>query len=220
MKTTILAAILVAGMAIPTAAQTLNWSGLQENQKHIVQANVSWDYATTLGLAYGYRIETKLPTVLSAQFSLPMGENPLDDFKAKIGGQVRVAQKGKFQASVAVYGIYRQYTNDLVRLQNFGGEFTGVIGYYRPRWFVAAECGFDKAIVTRIRNSEAMKNLYAGVRDGWYVPTGGNFVFALQTGYSFNRVDIILKAGKTLDQHLRSTAMIPMTAQLGVNVRF
>lgn len=220
MKTPILAALLGVLMTIPTAAQTLNWSGMQENQKHMVSTNVSWDYAATLGLAYGYRLETKLPTVLSAQFSLPMGENALDDFKAKVGGQVRLAQKGRFQASFAVYGIYRQYTNDLVRLQNFGGEFTGVIGYYRARWFVAAECGFDKAIVTRIRNSEAMKNLYPGVRDGWYVPTGGNFVFGIQTGYSLRSVDITLRAGKILDQYLRSSATIPMTFQLGINARF
>lgn len=212
--------MLMVSIAIPAAAQTLNWSSLQQGQKHIVNGNISWDYAATLGLAYGHRLETKLPTVLSAQFSLPMGENVTDDFKGKLGGQVRVAQKEKFQASVAVYGLYRQYTNDLVRLQNFGGEFTGAIGYYRPRWFVAAECGFDKAIVTRIRNSEAMKSLYPGVRDGWYLPTGGNFVFGIQTGYSLRNVDIMLKAGKILDQYMRASATIPMTIQLGLNARF
>ena len=219
MKTNLLAVALLA-LAIPAAAQTLNWSGMQENQRHIINANVSWDYAASVGIGYGYRMETKVPTVLSAQFSLPAGENKIDDFKAKLGGQVRVVQRGKFQATLAMYGLYRQTTNHLVKLQNFGGEFTGVIGYYRPRWFVAAECGFDKAIVTRIRNSEAMKHIYPDVRDGWYVPTGGNFVFALQTGYSFRHADIIFKAGKIVDQNLRSTAMIPMTFQLGVNARF
>lgn len=220
MKTGILAAVLVAAMAIPSAAQTLNWSGMQENQRHIINANVSWDYAATVGLGYGYRMETRVPTILSAQFSLPAGEDLVDDFKAKVGGQVRVLQRGRFQASVAMYGLYRQTTNHLVKLQNFGGEFTGVIGYYRPRWFVAAECGFDKAIVTRIRNSEAMKRLYPDVRDGWYVPTGGNFVVALQTGYSLKSVDFILKAGKVIDQNLRSSATVPLTVQFGVNARF
>jgi hypothetical protein len=165
-------------------------------------------------------METRVPTVLSAQFSLPAGENLIDDFKAKVGGQVRVVQRGRFQASVAMFGLYRQTTNHLVKLQNFGGEFTGVIGYYRPRWFVAAECGFDKAIVTRIRNSEAMKHIYPDVRDGWYVPTGGNFVFALQAGYSLESVDFILKAGKVLDQNLRTSATVPLTVQFGVNARF
>jgi len=220
MKTGILAAILIAGLAFPTAAQTLNWSGMQEDQRHIINANVSWDYAATVGVGYGYRIETKVPTVFSAQISLPAGENVGDDFKAKLGGQVRVVQRGRFQATVAIFGLYRQTTNHLVKLQNFGGEFTGVIGYYRPRWFVAAECGFDKAIVTRIRNSEAMKHIYPGVRDGWYVPTGGNFVFALQAGYSFSSLDIVLKTGKTVDQNLNTSAMMPITFQLGVNARF
>lgn len=182
--------------------------------------NIGWDYAATLGIGYAYRMETKIPVLLNAQFSIPAGEEIADDLKAKLGAQVRVFRRGNFQASVAAYGIYRKLHSDLVTLQNFGSEFTGVAGYYRPKWFVAAEFGFDKAITTYAKHTDLMRQNYPAVRDGWFVPTGGNFILALQTGYSFKILDVNVKVGRVMDQYLKKSATVPLTFQLGVNVRF
>lgn len=218
----IIAAILVVAMADTTQAQTLNWSAIQESQQHLVNVNAGWDFAATIGLGYGYKLKTKMkmPVMLSAQVSAPTGNNLVDDFKSKLGGQVRVYKTGNFLATVHVYGIFRGYKSDLVKLQNFGSEFIGVFGYYKSKWFAAAEFGFDKAIATHIKNSELMKDNYPGVQDGWYVPTGGNFNFGIQGGYSIKTFDVTVKAGKTVDQRFQSTAMVPFYFQLGVNKRF
>lgn len=211
---------LLAFAGFTARAQAINWSSFAENQKHIANLSTSWDYAATLGLGYAYRMETKVPAVINAQFSLPAGENFLDDFKAKLGFQVRVFKAGNFQGTVSLFGIYRQFQSDLARFQNFGSEFSGTIGFYKSRWFVATEIGFDKAIVTRVKNSDQMRQNYPGVRDGWYVPTGGNFMFTLQAGYSFKIFDLYVKVGKVIDQNLKSSATVPLTGQLGINVRF
>lgn len=219
MKNFICIAMLVCAANV-AGAQAINWKSFAENQKHMANLSTSWDYAATLGAGYAYRMETKLPAVLNAQFSLPAGNDLADDFKAKLGFQVRVFQAGNFQGTVSLFGIYRQFQSDLAKFQNFGSEFTGTIGFYKARWFVATEFGFDKAIVTRVKNSDQMRQNYPGVRDGWYVPTGGNFMFMLQTGYSFKVFDLYVKVGKIIDQNLRSSATVPLTGQLGINVRF
>lgn len=203
------------------SAQTLNWSAIQKEQKHIINVNIGWDYATSLGVGYAYQLKSKMPMILGAQFSIPAGSNLTDDFKAKIGGQVRVVKSGNFLATVMAYGIYRQYEHvNVVRFQNFGSEFRGVAGYYKEKWFVAGEFGFDKAIVTYIKNLDAIEQFYPAIREGWYVPTGGNFQYGIQSGYSLKNIDVNVRGGKMVDQYFKSTARIPFYFQLGINVKF
>jgi hypothetical protein len=217
----ILAGLLVAMfIGVQAQAQTLNWSGLRDNDRHIINANVQWDYAASIGVGYTHRLNLTLPTALSAQFSLPAGKNTLDDFKSKVGIQTRVFQLGGFMVTAGAAGIFRKMESDYVTLKNFGGEFTAIAGYYTPRWFVAGEAAFDKAITTKVRNSETLRKLYPSIQDGWYVPTGGNFSYGIQTGYSFKSVDLYLKVGRIVDQTFHSSPTIPFYAQLGVNKRF
>ena len=218
-RNTLLLTLIATVSAICFApAQTINWSAFQNQQKHIINVNAAWDYAATIGLGYGYKLRTEMPSVLTAQISIPAGEDLRDDFKTKIGYQVRLFQAGDLQASVIASGIFRQFHSDLVTLKNFGSEFKGLAGFYKRRWFVAGEFGFDKAIVTRVKSSNS-NNDYQSGRDGWYVPTGGNFQYGLQTGYSSKGLDLYLKAGKILDQYLKTSARVPFYAELGVNMR-
>lgn len=201
-------------------AQTLNWASVG-NSKHIANVNFGFDYSVSYGIGYGYKLKTKLPIVLNGNFSKPAGKNQLDDFKTKIGGQIKLYSLNKFQFSTAIFGIYRRYGNSSVRLQNFGSEMTGVIGYYKPKWFVAGEFGFDKAIVTHSKHSKEYKdNTYSEIKDGWYEPaTGGNFNYGIQTGFSFSRSDITLKGGYLITQDFRTKPTLPLYLQLGYNLR-
>jgi len=222
MKTicTIISIFLVALLTTATNAQTINWAAVRPDQKHIINANIGWDYAASYGIGYAYKFNTKIPFTMGGQASVPAGENLADDFKTKLGTQARVFRSGDFQTSVTIYGIFRQYQSTLVTLRNFGSEFIGIAGLYRPKWFVAAEFGFDKAITTHVRGRELNKEHYPSFQDGWYVPTGGNFVYGIQTGYSMKSMDVYVKVGKTVDQYFRSTAMVPFYFQFGVNGKF
>lgn len=203
-------------------SQSINWASLKSEQKHIVHINAGWDYALVYGVGYSHLLKTKIPILLHAAYSFPSGEKIFDDFKTKVGGQARVFQYKNIQISATTYGIYRRYENPLVRLQNFGCEVNTVIGYYKPKWFIAGELGFDKAIVTHFKHSESFKNnLYANVNDGWYEPaTGGNVNYGIQTGFSVKRSDIILKIGKVISQDFKTTPLIPYYLQLGVSKKF
>lgn len=201
-------------------AQTLNWNALQDS-KHIITAGIGWDYSISYSLGYAYQLKTKVPIVMTTNFSIPLGEKLLDDFKTKIGGQILILNEPNLKGSIALNGIYRRYENPLVRLKNFGSELKGTLGYYKPKWFVAGEVGFDKAIVTHFKHSETFKEtIFTDVKDGWYEPsTGGNFQYGIQTGYSFNKSDITLNIGMLTTQDFKTTPLIPYYMMLGYNHR-
>lgn len=201
-------------------SQTLNWKVL-ENTKHIINANSGLDYSVSYGVSYGYKLNTKLPIVLNANFLLPAGEKTLDDFKTKIGGQICLVNKNNFVGSISIFGIYRKYQTQLIRLQNFGSDLKGTFGYYKSSWFTAAEIGFDKAILTHFKHSQKYKDeIYANVVDGWYEPTtGGNFYYGLQGGYSLKKIDITLNIGKIVAQDFKTPPFLPYYLNVGINYR-
>ncbi len=219
MKIIILVAFLNL-MAWQSFSQSVNWASLKSDNKHIVHVTTGFGYGLVYGMGYSHKLKTKMPILLDASYSFPSGGKLFDDFKTKIGGQARLYSIRNFLFSASIHGIYRRYENTLVSMQNFGSEMTGVIGYYKPKWFVAGEVGFDKAIVTNFKHSQSFKDNYPQVVDGWYIPTGGNFYYDLQTGISFNQHDIYLKVGMIISQDFKTTPLIPWYGQIGYNYKF
>ena len=220
MKNTIIATIALLGMAASACAQNINWQAFKPEQKHLLHLQTGWDYGLTFGIGYGRKFDTKLPVLANIEYSFPAGERLFDDFKTRIGAQVEVLRRGSFSATVKAYCPIRRYENSLVTLFNFGSEFSGVAGFYRRKWFVAGEFGFDKAIATHVKHSPSALESYSGLQNGWYVPTGGNYSFGLQTGFSFRANDISLKAGKVVSQGFKTTPFVPYFAQLAYQRRF
>lgn len=201
-------------------SQTLNWENLKDEEKHILNVNAGWEYSFVFGVGYGYKLETKTPIIIEASYSFPSGETIFDDFKTKIGGQINFYQINNFHFNASIHGSYRRIENPLVVLQNFGCDINTIIGYYKPKWFVAGEFGIDEAIVTHFNHSDIYKEVYAEVKNGWYEPTtGGNFNFGIQTVYSFKRSDLTLRLGKVITQDFKTSPMIPFYAQLGYNYK-
>lgn len=214
-------ALVIFSLHLSITAQTINWINFVKEQKQILNANVGLDFAINYGLGYGYQLKSKLPLLLNVEFSFPSGEKAeFDDHKVKIGGQVRVFKFNNFAISTKIQGVFRRYENPSVRLVNFGSDMSGIIGYYKTKWFVATEVGFDKAIVTHFKHSQLMKDNFPTIQDGWYEPsTGGNFYYGLQTGISFKQHDIYLKGGRMLTQDFSITPMIAFYAQFGYNFK-
>lgn len=216
MKTILISVLLLT--ASFAGAQTVNWTTRTEpGSRHLLHLNTGLNYGLTFGAGYAYQLSTgMMPILLQADYSFPSGEKVLDDFKTRVGGQIRLYQAGNFHFSAEVLGVFRRYQNNFARLLNFGADLSGVAGYYRPKWFVAAEFGFDKAIVTHFKHAQAYREVYPGVQDGWYEPaTGGNFHYGLQTGYAFRQYGLTLKAGRLITQDFSTAPLFPFYAQLG-----
>ncbi len=201
-------------------SQIINWESLDLKQRHIINVNAGADYGLTAGAGYGYQLKSKMPIVLNVEYSFPAGKKLTDDFKTKIGGYIRLYEVNNFQFSAKVQGVFRRYENSFASLLNFGSDMAAIAGYYKPKWFVAGEAGFDKAIVTHFKHTATYKQIFPSVKDGWYEPaTGGNFYYGLQTGFSFTRNDIYLQVGKILTQDFSTKPLLPFYLQLGYNIR-
>lgn len=220
MKNTIFAIVAMLGIATSACAQTINWQAYKPEQKHSLYFQTGWDYSVNFGAGYAFKFDTKWPILANIEYSFPAGERLFDDFKVRIGGQVEVIRKGGFSATAKIYSPIRRYENSMATFFSFGGEVSGVVGFYRQKWFVAGELGFDKAIATHIKHSERALDYYSGLQNGWYVPTGGNWFYGLQTGFSFHANDISLKAGKLVSQGFKNAPFIPYFAQLAYQRRF
>lgn len=202
--------------------QAVNWASLKTEERHMVNLNAGMEYSSAFGIGYGYHFKAlKLPVIANTEFSVPSGDAVLDDFKSKTGLQIRWFEYRGIQLSTNIHGVFRRYENEFVRMVNFGSDLSGVAGYYRSKWFAAAEAGFDKAIVTHLKHSEAYRYQYEYAVDGWYEPAaGGNFYYGLQAGYSFGKHDITLRAGKVLSQDFETAPLVPWYGQMGYNFRF
>ncbi len=221
MKHFIIATLLISlsGFNSKAFAQEINWTNLQQ-ERHVLNINTGLMHGVVLGAGYGYRLKTRMPVILQAEYSFPAGKRLTDDFKSKLGGQVRLYQINNFHVSAKIAGIFRRHENTLVRMVNFGSDFSATLGYYKPKWFVAGDFGFDKAIVTHFKHTEVYRDIFPEVKNGWYQPsTGGNFNYGLQIGYSFKRSDIYLKAGKLLTQDFKTKPFVPLYIQLGYTFR-
>jgi hypothetical protein len=200
----------------PASAQTINWAN--PGQAHIVNAHIGADYGVVYGAGYAYKTGTSFPLVAKLGFSVPSGNQPLDDFATQYGIEMQVLQWRDLRATAEVQGIYRRFQNDLVTAKNFGAKMSISLGLYKSRWFAAAETGFDKAIVTHFQHSASYEQEFPMVKNGWYhPPTGGNFSYGLRTGLSFNRNVLALRLGSIVAEDFKSRPMLPFYVQLGYN---
>jgi hypothetical protein len=216
----VLALLTAFGVSSFCRAQEINWQNFKDGKRHVAGVMAGWDYGMVMGVKYGQKLKTKLPVLVNIDYSSPFGKTVFDDFKARLGGQVQLVKLNNFIVTGKAYAVFRRYENDMVRLFSFGSEFSAVAGYYRNKWFVAGEAGFDKAISTHIKNSDNMKSNYLSIVDGWYVPTGGNFNYGIVSGYTFKSNDVYIKAGKILTENFKTAPTVPLYLQLGYNRRF
>jgi hypothetical protein len=222
MKTIYIALIIFITAAGGSLAQNVNWKAAQGDRPNQVQMNFGYDYAATTSLGYSRGFTLGLPVVAGAQVSLPMGNRMLDDFTIRMGAQVEVVEWRGFTAAVKIGSNFRRFQNELVRMVSFGADFSAAAGYYDPAWYAAAEFGFDKAVATQLTHSRTMKQYgFSGIRDGWYVPTGGNFHYGIQAGVTLSRLaDLSLRLGATNAQFDNVDAVLPYYLQLGFGVKF
>ena len=207
--------LLLAGTTASLNAQVLNWQNLSREQRHLVHVNAGMEYALVYGAGYSFHPATRRQLLLGLDISLPVGKQVFDDLKVRTGLQLELYKLNNLHLSGQIKAIYRRYENPIVQLDNFGSETGLTLGYYRRRWFVAADGNFDKAIVTHFKHSAAAREDFPGITNGWFVPTAGNLQYGIQAGFSLKQADITLKAGKIVSQDFKHAPMVPYYAQLG-----
>lgn len=221
MKDLLKVVLVATAFAQAGYSQNINWRSLGEDRRNVVQLDFGYDFGVTAQLGYSRSFTLIRPVVVGLDYSLPMGDVLLDDFKVRLGGQMEVVQIGGFSTTIKIYSNLRRYQTNMVRIVSFGSDFGILAGYYKPTWYAAGEFGFDKSIATNLKHSDIMKADYPAIRDGWYVPTGGHYYYGIQGGKTIgDNLEVSLRLGATRAQFNDEDAVLPYYAQLGLGVRF
>lgn len=221
MKKFIITCLTLAFVATSLSAQDVNWSWMGSESRHFAHANIGYDFGITAGVGYDYFIPTKLPVLLSASYSFPMGKDLVDDFKFQMGGQMKLAEHKQFCLTFKAYGNVTRHQTALVRMLGIGSETALVLGYYRKTWHVATEFGLIKPLLVNLKHSEAFHESYPAVQDGWYMSSGGYFNYGFQVGKSISaNNDLTFKMGMNNAYAKYKDPLLPYYARLGYVRRF
>jgi hypothetical protein len=202
-------------------AQNVNWRSLNEEKQNLVYLNFGYDFGVTTQFGYGHTIKTFKPVLLNVDYSFPMGNNLVDDFKVRYGGQIELVEINEFSVTAKIYGNFRRYRTEMVRIASFGSEFSVLAGYYKSTWHIAGEFGYDKSITSNLKHSDIMKDNYPNIQDGWDIPSGGNYFYGIQASKSIGKsYDISLRLGAINAQGKDENALLPNYAQIGLIKRF
>ena len=221
MKTRLTTAFILMLVAI-SAAQDANWKSLSSEQSSLVSFQFGYNYGVTGQLGYGRVANIVNPVLLTLDFSFPMGEKQVDDFKIRCGGHIELLEKKGFILSAKMLANFRRYQTTMVRIASFGADFSALAGYYQSTWHTAVEVGFDKAISSHLKHSILMREtVYSDIQDGWYVPTGGNWYYGFTGSKSLGpKYDITGRVGATNAQNNDEDALLPFYLQFGLNIKF
>ena len=221
MKKIILLIGIIVALVSLSNAQNINWRSIKYDQKNVITAQLGLDYGTTVQVGYFRSLRAFMPILLGADFSIPAGEDLVDDFKVRWGGQIELYELKGFSASAKILANYRRNEMSMVTMQSFGSEFAVISGYYKPTWHAAFELGFDKAITTHLKHTDLMRETYPEIQDGWYVPTAGNWYYGIQGSKTIGqKADATLRLGLTNAQKDNEDSLLPFYLQFGVNMRF
>lgn len=221
MKLSISVVLVLLALAEAGHGQAINWRAIRTDHRNQISCAVGYDFGATAVIGYGRSMTLLGPAVLGLEYSFPMGRNLTDDFKVRIGGQMEVLQLGGFSAAVRGSANFRRYQMSLVRIASFGCDVGVLAGYLHPSWYAVVEGGFDKSITSHLAHSALMKDMYPAIRDGWYIPSGGNYSYGIQAGKSIGEhLDLSFRLGVTDAQGDDQDAVLPYYLQLAVGVRF
>jgi len=201
-------------------SQQYNWNALTNQKAHVVSLTYGLDYGMTTCLGYGYSTSiAELPLILAVDYSFPSGKIIFDDFKVRTGFHLSSPNTNNFRAIAKIYGVFRRLESDYTNQFNFGSDAGIVTGFFKPRFFIAGEFGFDKAIVSHIKHKELYLEIYPDAKSGWYIPMGGNYYYGLQAGYSARKIDLIMRIGQTKTETSFDNNFMPFYLNLCINFR-
>lgn len=213
--------LLVIAAAECGSTQNINWRSLNDSRQTIMQFTFGYDFGATAQVSYNRYIDGFRPIVVGLDYSLPMGNILLDDFKVRYGAQIEIAEWEGFSVTAKIYSNFRRHKTALVRSVTFGSDFAAVGGYFSRTWHAALEYGFDKSIISHFKHSDSMKENIPTIKDGWYIPTGGHHYYGIQGSKTLgDLIDLSLRIGATNAQFNDEDAVVPLYLQMGIGLRF
>lgn len=152
---------------------------------------------------------------LGAEFGSVVAAFDLHDWRSRATARASLVHWGVFRITGEEAVVTRGTSNSIYSAFNLGSSTTFTAGAYRRRWFVASEVGFDKAVLTRITNSDWYREYYyPDAKNGWYLTPGGTFHAGLTGGVTLGMLEITARAGRLRTERMNDLNP-PMYATVG-----
>ena len=214
------ALMLFAGAAGEAAAQ---WNVARFGADHPNQMYVTFGLDPALVTSVGYARDMRIagqPWQLGAEVGVVAADFDVQDFRARLVARSALLRWRSVRLIGSAAFITRGTENTIYRALNFGADFTGTVGVYQPRWFLAGEFGYDEAIITYLTHSDWYRdNYYPDAKDGWYLNTDGTFHYGVTSGVSLGQTEIAVRAGQRRTEDFNELAQ-PYYLAMGLGVRF
>ncbi len=213
--TPIVGIVLSALVAGDAAAQ---WNVARfESQRGRVYTTFGLDPAFVTSVGYGRVVPVRGHGVqLTGDVGVVTASVDVNDFRARLGIHTSVVRWRSVNLTGSATAITRGTENSVYKGINFGADFSGTLGLYRPRWFAAAEGGFDKAVITHVTHSDwYRRNVYPDAKDGWYLDAGGTYRYGLAGGFVVGRTELMARLGLLRTERFNQL-MPPAYASVGV----
>jgi len=218
--TRLLPALLIGALAVPNAAAQWNVARFDRAANRLYTV---FGFDPALVSTVGY---ARVVPILGHHFQFAgdvgIGTAGFDpqDYRARLEVRSSVLRWRSLHLTGSAAFITRGTENSIYRGLNFGSDFTGTAGVYRPRWFVAGDVGFDKAIITHITHSDwYRKYFYPDAKDGWYLNAGGTFHYGFTAGVSLGPLELTGRGGWHRTQEAKDLPA-PFWGSLGLGVAF
>ncbi len=220
MRTKIIVLLIAGILAERGMAQNPNWNSIRDDQKNLLYANMGWDFAVTTQVGYGRVFRTIRPMLLQMDYSLPMGHRLTDDLKLRVGMQVLLLEKNGFALTGKALGVIRRHETALLRMINFGGDFSVTAGYFGQTFHAALEWSADGAVITHARHKRPLTDVFPGIHDGWYLNNGVHYFLGLQGSKTIGRSYEVHTRLGTVNARGNEQDLLPVYLQVGLSRRF
>ncbi len=217
-----LAAFLAAGTAASRAAAA-PIRGYEDDADNHVYASGGWSSAPDVELGYGRRLFAGARRLdLEGELAAPIFLLPeLDSFRVEPSARLALAEYGKWKLA-GRFGLPIQTgSNQTFRFLSFGARATASAGYFARGGFASLEVGYLETLSTYVAATDRARQVYPGIRDGFYAPSGGYFDAALAGGVTLGRGwEIGLRLGYRTSAALNPPPLVPYVGELGVSWSF
>jgi hypothetical protein len=216
----IILAVLLSAIIARDAVAQWNVARFEASQR-TAYTTVGLDPAIVASLGYAsvFSVGGRAMQV-STEVGVPVASLDANDFRVRLGIQSSLVRRGSVQLTGSITASTRGTENTIYRGINFGADFAGTLGVYRPGWFTAGEIGYDAAVITHVTHSEYYrKNFYADAKDGWYLDAGGTYRFGAAGGVTLGRAELVGRSG-WLRSEYGNDVLPPFYGTLGVGFKF
>jgi hypothetical protein len=218
-------AAAIAAAAVPAVASAAPISGYQRDQVNAAHANVGWNAAPNLELAYGRTIPVdRFVRRLDVELGLTLPVflvKDFDSFRLEPAVRAMLVQRGGWGLAGRLGLPLQTGSNQTFRFVSAGLHPGLAGGYFVRGWFIALEVEYAAILSTYIAASDRARATYDGIRDGFYAPTGGyfdaNLASALSLGSSF---ELGLRVGYRSTHGFQPPPLVPFRAEAGLSYAF